>query len=75
LDGLTQRETQQLLRSAVETLPERQREILLLRQDMSFKEIAEMLVRPLGTILSDYHRALGKMKQILTARTGQEEML
>lgn len=75
LDGMTQRETEQTVREAVQKLPERQREILLLRQDMSFKEIAEMLARPLGTVLSDYHRALGKMKQILTARTGQEETL
>ena len=75
LDGMTQRETEQKIREAVEKLPERQREILLLRQDMSFKEIAEMLVRPLGTVLSDYHRALGKMRQILTAQIGQEEML
>ena len=75
LDGMTQRETEQKIREAVKKLPERQREILLLRQDMSFKEIAEMLVRPLGTVLSDYHRALGKMRQILTAQIGQEEML
>ena len=75
LEGLARRETEQQLREAVEKLPERQREILLLRQDMSFKEIAEMLGRPLGTVLADCHRALGKMKQILTAQTGQEETI
>lgn len=75
LDGLTQRETAEVLHRALEQLPERQREILILRQDMSFKEIAEMLGRPLGTILADSYRALGKLKQLLTAQTGQEEML
>ena len=75
LDGLTQRETAQAVHRALEQLPERQREILILRQDMSFKEIAEMLGRPLGTILADSYRALAKLKQLLTAQTGLEETL
>ena len=75
LEGLTQRETAQAVHRALEQLPERQREILILRQDMSFKEIAEMLGRPLGTILADSYRALGKLKQLLTAQPGPEETL
>lgn len=75
LDGLTQRETAQAVHRALEQLPERQREILILRQDMSFKEIAEMLGKPLGTILADSHRALAKLKQLLTAQLGPEETL
>jgi DNA-directed RNA polymerase specialized sigma24 family protein len=34
---------------------------------MSFKQIAEMLEEPLGTVLARHHRALRKMKGLIEA--------
>jgi RNA polymerase sigma-70 factor (ECF subfamily) len=53
------RELQALLWRALGTLPEPQREILVLRdyQDLSYEEIARVLDVPLGTVMSRLHRA------------------
>lgn len=68
LDGLAGRETEEEIRRASLELPQRQREMIYLRQYMSFKEIAELLNRPLGTVLADCHRAVKKMQRILAAQ-------
>ena len=54
------------LREAVATLPEADRAVLHLRHTarLSFKEIAETLGEPLGTVLARGHRALGKLKKL-----------
>lgn len=54
------------LRDAVATLPEADRTVLHLRHtaQLSFKEIAETLGEPLGTVLARGHRALGKLKKL-----------
>jgi len=54
------------LRDAVATLPEADRTVLHLRHtaQLSFKEIAEALDEPLGTVLARGHRALGKLKKL-----------
>lgn len=53
------RELQTLLWRALATLPEPQREILVLRdyQDLTYEEIARVLDVPLGTVMSRLHRA------------------
>lgn len=61
-------EVQQLqarLREILQSLPEERREVFLLRQhgDLSFREIAELLDRPLGTVLSHMHRAVKQIKE------------
>ncbi len=66
LEGLAGRETEEEIRRASLALPQRQREMIYLRQYLSFKEIAELLDRPLGTVLADCHRAIKKMQQLLT---------
>lgn len=65
LEDLAGRETEEQIRQASLQLPVRQREMIYLRQYMSFKEIAQMLDRPLGTVLADCHRAIKKMQRIL----------
>ena len=54
-----------LLKQAIETLPEADREVLHLRHTagLSFAQIAETLDQPLGTVLARGHRALGKLKK------------
>ena len=55
------------VREAVRALPERQREVLLLRieGELSFKEIAKELGIPLGTALTWMYAATGKLKKRL----------
>lgn len=68
LEGLAGRETEEEIRRASLTLPQRQREMIYLRQYLSFKEIAELMDRPLGTVLADCHRAIKKMQHLLAAK-------
>lgn len=55
------------LRNAMEELTDDDREIIELRHHagMSFKDIAEMLQEPLGTLLARHHRALRKLKDLI----------
>ena len=60
-------ETLARLRAAVANLPEADREVLHLRHTarLSFREIAEILGQPLGTVLARGHRALKKLRAAL----------
>lgn len=55
------------LRGALETLNEADREIVHLRHHagLTFKQIAEVLQEPLGTLLARHHRALAKLRKTL----------
>lgn len=55
------------LRTAMQELPESDREVVELRHHagMSFREIADVLDEPLGTLLARHHRALRKLKELL----------
>ena len=68
LEALSSKETEEMIRKAAEQLPPRQREVIYLRQYLSFKEMAELLGRPIGTVLADCHRGVQKMQQILMAQ-------
>lgn len=56
------------LQQALQQLPQNQRQILLLRfySDMKFVEIAEVLGCPLNTALGRVHKAILKLRQILS---------
>ncbi|MBP3513318.1 MAG: sigma-70 family RNA polymerase sigma factor [Elusimicrobiaceae bacterium] len=75
LEALSGRETEEEIRRATLNLPQRQREMIYLRQYFSFKEIAQMLGRPLGTVLADCHRAVKKMQSLLARENAQEVSL
>jgi RNA polymerase sigma-70 factor, ECF subfamily len=55
------------LQTALSRLSEADREIIELRHhgQMSFREMADLLGEPLGTLLARHHRALKKLKQML----------
>jgi RNA polymerase sigma-70 factor (ECF subfamily) len=55
------------LRTAIEGLPDADREILYLRHvgGLSFKQLAEALETPMGTLLARHHRALKKVRESL----------
>lgn len=63
------------LRTAMEQLSDGDREVVELRHHggMSFKQMAEMLGEPLGTLLARHHRALRKLKHLMTGATVPSE--
>ena len=75
LEELSWQELQETVRQALEKLSPRQREMMYLRQFMSFQEIADTVGRPLGTVLADCHRAVKKLRQLIAPDSAQEEML
>jgi len=64
-----------LMKNAMDELPAEFREILALRhqEDLSYKEISDILKIPTGTVMSRLARARGKLKEYLTNRLGQEK--
>ncbi len=65
-DQAQQQEMRELVREAVQRMPDHLREILLLAyfQQLPYKEIAAMLEIPLGTVKSRLHAAVGAFAQI-----------
>lgn len=59
-----------LLREAMASLGEADREVMNLRHigGLSFKQMADALDEPLGTLLARHHRALRKLREYLEAR-------
>ena len=71
--GLVQADIKKRLRDEVEKLPEKQRIALTLRvfEDMSFKEIAQIMQCPYDTAKANYRHALLKLRE----RLEQEESI
>lgn len=61
------KEIRERLREAVAQLPEEFREVIVLRdiQDLSYKEISDVLGVPEGTVMSRLHRARQRLQRIL----------
>ena len=55
---------------AIDALPMAQREVVLLRinGELSFKEIADMLAAPIGTVLARMHNAVKNLKKALAEK-------
>lgn len=62
---------QQLLRRAIEELPEEFREAIILREleGLSYKEIGAITGAPIGTVMSRLARARQRLEKTLTGRT------
>ena len=67
VDHLEYRLEMTWVRNALKNLSTEQREVVLLREyaGLSFKEIANVIERPIGTVLSQMHRALKTLKHHL----------
>ncbi|NQT92921.1 MAG: sigma-70 family RNA polymerase sigma factor [Lentisphaerae bacterium] len=72
---LIRRERREQLRESLDALPEKDRELLLLRfyGGLTFREAGEVLGRPLGTVLWQGRRALEKLRAAWIERFGPEE--
>jgi RNA polymerase sigma-70 factor, ECF subfamily len=59
-----------MLKESLEELPDEFREVIVLRdlEELSYKQIAEVINAPLGTVMSRLARARGRLKQILCLR-------
>lgn len=66
LDHLQGEERKEWVRSCVARLPETLRQTLILayHQDLKYREIAEILKIPVGTVKSRLHAALAKLQQM-----------
>jgi RNA polymerase sigma-70 factor (ECF subfamily) len=69
--GMEQAEQVGQLREAIGKLPEADQELLELRYtaELTFPQIAETLDQPLGTVLARGHRALKKLRRMLSEET------
>ena len=58
----------EMLRRALHSLPEEFREVIALREfeELSYKEIAEVVKIPVGTVMSRLARARSRLKQIIS---------
>ena len=67
-------EDSELIREAMDQLPAEFREILMLRhqEGLSYKEIADIVQIPQGTVMSRLARARAKLRECLVARIGKE---
>jgi RNA polymerase sigma-70 factor (ECF subfamily) len=64
-----------LISEAMDELPAEFREILTLRhqEGLSYKEIADIMQIPPGTVMSRLARARGKLKEYLAARISKDK--
>ncbi|MDR2192645.1 MAG: sigma-70 family RNA polymerase sigma factor [Endomicrobium sp.] len=60
-----------MINNALNKLSADERELIALKDYLTFQDIARMQNKPLGTLLSKFNRALGKLRKIL-AKNGQE---
>jgi len=70
-DALAQAEFDAQLREAVETLPKKHRQVVLLRffEDAALPEIAVALGLSVGTVKSRLHHALAKLRKVKSIET------
>ncbi|MBN2055933.1 sigma-70 family RNA polymerase sigma factor, partial [bacterium] len=67
LDELLNEEQERLLHDGVEKLPAKQKQVVILRiyEEMSFREIAEVIGRAEGTVKANYFHAIQNLRAIV----------
>jgi len=71
------RDVKEILWKGITELPFEQREVIILRyfQQYSYKEIADITSKPVGTVMSSLHGAKKKLRGILKKYLGSGEMM
>lgn len=66
-ESMIQLEDKELLNRHLEQIPPHYKEVLILyyQEEMTFKEIGELLGKPLNTVKSYHHRALLKLRELI----------
>ncbi|MGB8541470.1 MAG: sigma-70 family RNA polymerase sigma factor [Candidatus Acidiferrales bacterium] len=72
--ALLQSVDSEMLREALDELPVNFREVIVLREleDMSYREIAEVMGKPMGTVMSGLARARTQLKERLIRMRAEE---
>ena len=72
--ALLQNASDKMIRQALEALPLKSREVLILREleGMSYREIAETTGLPAGTVMSSLSRARGRLRHVLTTLMNED---
>jgi len=67
----------EMLRRALKRLPDEFREVIVLREfeELSYKQIADVVKIPVGTVMSRLARARGRLKQIIVTDRDREPAL
>jgi len=67
-EAVLQKDSDTLVRKALEKLPPNFREVIILREleELSYREIADITGMPAGTVMSSLSRARGRLRQLLT---------
>ncbi len=75
LESLIHKENLQILRKALEELPEKQRITLILRvqEGKKFEEVASIMKCSLGTAKANYHHAVKKLKAIMGNQESEKQ--
>lgn len=75
MEHLEDFERRQLVRAAVEQLPDFLKQVVILAyyQSLKYKEIADILNIPVGTVKSRLHTALCKLQEAWTAEPALQE--
>ena len=73
LEALIRKESRQLLKESLASLPEKQRITLVLRvqEEKKFEEIAEIMGCTVGTAKANYHHAVQKLKAVMQKPAGK----
>ncbi|MEP0842741.1 MAG: sigma-70 family RNA polymerase sigma factor [Phycisphaerae bacterium] len=74
--ALQRAEATDRLQRAIDRLPPAEREVIMLRHfsQLPFREIAEMMDTPLGTALARAHRGLARLRELMEAPPGPDEL-
>lgn len=74
-DASAERETHRALRRAIDTLAVEQREVVMLHyfEGLSYKEMASVLERPIGTIMSTLYHARKQLRAALEGARSSSE--
>ncbi len=73
LEGLAAQEVQRQVQEAIASLPERQRQALVLKQyqEFSYQEIADAMETSVSSVQMLLHRAMTAMRKDLTSQRGE----